>query len=149
MAEARAFTQVLNRSYHPTICSTTPPPHHLPRRNVYRRICGGQPVRSPSTLQLARVADMNGAYPWFMDREQEFNFVYEHGVLRPEGPVDLPEGARGVARVREATSKSDGPSRRHAALGRVRARAVGVELPDTALSTDALYDEPQKKPNGK
>ena len=47
-----------------------------------------------------------------MYREQEFPFIYEHGVLRPQGPVDLPEGARGIARVRE--DSENGSSRRRA-----------------------------------
>lgn len=34
-----------------------------------------------------------------MYREQDIPFVYEHGVLKPEVEVDLPEGARGIARV--------------------------------------------------
>jgi len=43
-----------------------------------------------------------------VDREQEVHFVYENGVLRPDEPVDLPEGARGVARIVE----TQGPGRR-------------------------------------
>jgi predicted DNA-binding antitoxin AbrB/MazE fold protein len=35
-----------------------------------------------------------------MDRGQDIHFVYEDGVLKPEGPLDLPEGTRGVARIR-------------------------------------------------
>ena len=34
-----------------------------------------------------------------MDRGQDIRFVYENGVLRPEEPVNLPEGARGVAHI--------------------------------------------------
>jgi len=34
-----------------------------------------------------------------MDREQDIHFVFENGVLRPEEPVNLPEGTRGVARI--------------------------------------------------
>jgi predicted DNA-binding antitoxin AbrB/MazE fold protein len=34
-------------------------------------------------------------------REQDIPFVYEQGVLKPEGHVDLPEGARGIAHIRE------------------------------------------------
>ncbi len=37
-----------------------------------------------------------------MDREQDIPFIYEDGVLKPEAAVDLPEGTRGVARVRTA-----------------------------------------------
>ncbi len=37
-----------------------------------------------------------------MDREQDINFIYEGGVLRPQGPVDLPEGTRGVAHIRQS-----------------------------------------------
>jgi predicted DNA-binding antitoxin AbrB/MazE fold protein len=39
-----------------------------------------------------------------MHRGQDIPFVYEHGVLKPEGHVDLPEGARGIARIIEDTS---------------------------------------------
>jgi predicted DNA-binding antitoxin AbrB/MazE fold protein len=50
-----------------------------------------------------------------MYREQDIPFVYEQGVLRPEGHVDLPEGARGIAHIREqdATHRSS-KSRRQA-----------------------------------
>ncbi|MBX3407582.1 MAG: antitoxin family protein [Phycisphaeraceae bacterium] len=41
-----------------------------------------------------------------MDREQEVHFVYENGVLLPEEPVDLPEGARGVARILETQGEA-------------------------------------------
>lgn len=51
-----------------------------------------------------------------MDREQEVHFVYENGVLRPDEPVDLPEGARGVARILETRDSAhrDSESRRRA-----------------------------------
>lgn len=51
-----------------------------------------------------------------MDREQEVHFVYENGVLRPEEPVDLPEGARGVARIVETHEpmRRDSHTRRQA-----------------------------------
>lgn len=35
-----------------------------------------------------------------MDRELDIHFVYENGVLRPEEPVNLPEGTRGTAHIR-------------------------------------------------
>ena len=41
-----------------------------------------------------------------MDREQDISFIYENGVLKPVSAVDLPEGTRGVARVR-TTSPDD------------------------------------------
>lgn len=44
-----------------------------------------------------------------MDRDQEIPFVYEGGMLRPEGPVDLPEGAHGIARIREVTQRGANP----------------------------------------
>ena len=40
-----------------------------------------------------------------MDREQDIPFIYENGVLKPEGAVDLPEGTRGIARIRETDSE--------------------------------------------
>jgi hypothetical protein len=43
-----------------------------------------------------------------MYREQEFPFIYEDGVLKPEGRVDLPEGARGIAHIRESANGSGG-----------------------------------------
>ncbi len=56
-------------------------------------------------------------YTSVMYREQEIPFVYEHGVLKPEGRVDLPEGARGIAHIREAgttPASRQSPSRRRA-----------------------------------
>jgi len=38
--------------------------------------------------------------------EQDIPFVFEDGVLRPEGPVDLPAGARGIAHIRLADNGS-------------------------------------------
>lgn len=38
-----------------------------------------------------------------MDREQDIHFVYQDGVLKPEEPVDLPDGARGVAHIRQTS----------------------------------------------
>ncbi|MEK6701785.1 MAG: antitoxin family protein [Planctomycetota bacterium] len=46
-----------------------------------------------------------------MDREQDISFVFENGVLRPDGPVDLPEGARGVAHIRESSVRPDSKAR--------------------------------------
>lgn len=34
-----------------------------------------------------------------MGLDQDIPFLYEGGVLKPEGRVDLPEGARGIARI--------------------------------------------------
>ncbi|MBX3315318.1 MAG: antitoxin family protein [Phycisphaeraceae bacterium] len=45
-----------------------------------------------------------------MYREQEFHFVYEDGVLKPEERLDLPEGARGVARIRESQTQNGADS---------------------------------------
>ncbi|HMN41669.1 MAG TPA: antitoxin family protein [Phycisphaerales bacterium] len=52
-----------------------------------------------------------------MDREQDIPFVYENGVLRPEGPVDFPEGGRGIAHIREVA----GPGRSTMSAARRRA----------------------------
>ena len=43
-----------------------------------------------------------------MDREQDIPFIYENGVLKPEGAVDLPEGARGTARIRSSDQAPSG-----------------------------------------
>lgn len=37
-----------------------------------------------------------------MSFEQDIPFVFEDGVLRPEVPIDLPEGTRGIARIRDS-----------------------------------------------
>lgn len=55
-----------------------------------------------------------------MYREQEFPFIYERGVLRPEGHVDLPEGTRGIARIREAPDAGHGTAGRRNALDAIR-----------------------------
>lgn len=57
-----------------------------------------------------------------MYREQDVPFVYEHGVLKPEGQVDLPEGARGIAHIRETgtSPKSQSSSSRRRALDAIR-----------------------------
>jgi len=71
------------------------------------------PVRQGFTLpgQPALVIFPFRRYASVMYREQEIPFVYEHGVLKPEGRVDLPEGARGIAHIREAdTSAASEPS---------------------------------------
>lgn len=57
-------------------------------------------------------------YTSTMDREQDIPFVYEGGMLKPEGRVDLPDGARGIAHIR---GLSDGPN---ALNGSPRRRAL-------------------------
>jgi predicted DNA-binding antitoxin AbrB/MazE fold protein len=50
-----------------------------------------------------------------MDREQDIPFVFENGVLRPEGPIDFPEGTRGIAHIREpADTTRPSKAKRHA-----------------------------------
>lgn len=49
-----------------------------------------------------------------MYREQEFHFVYEDGVLKPQEALDLPEGARGIAHIRDSTTRSDSRARTRA-----------------------------------
>lgn len=61
-----------------------------------------------------------------MYREQEFNFVYEDGVLRPEGRLDLPDGARGIAHIREAALPGGNASRRRAIEAIRRIGEAGV-----------------------
>lgn len=41
-----------------------------------------------------------------MDREQDIHFIYENGVLRPEEPVNLAEGTRGIAHIRTSVPAS-------------------------------------------
>lgn len=43
-----------------------------------------------------------------MYREQDIPFVYESGVLKPQGHVDLPEGARGIAHIRDVNGGAAG-----------------------------------------
>lgn len=49
-----------------------------------------------------------------MYREQEFSFIYTHGVLKPESRLDLPEGARGIAHIREVATSTEQNARRRA-----------------------------------
>jgi predicted DNA-binding antitoxin AbrB/MazE fold protein len=42
-----------------------------------------------------------------MDREQDIPFVYEDGVLKPEGKVDLPAGTRGIAHVSQNRPRAE------------------------------------------
>lgn len=53
-----------------------------------------------------------------MIREQDIHFVFEHGVLRPEGNVDLPEGARGIARIMPSPVELE--ERKRLALAEIR-----------------------------
>ena len=56
-----------------------------------------------------------------MYREQEVHFVYEDGVLKPDVPVDLPEGTRGVARIVECVPLATPERlRRRGALAAIR-----------------------------
>lgn len=61
-----------------------------------------------------------------MYREQEFHFVYEHGVLKPEERLDLPEGARGVARIREGSIEQE-------TMGRARALEAIRRIGDSGI----------------
>lgn len=79
-----------------------------------------------------------------MYREQEFPFVFEHGVLRPEGRVDLPEGSRGIAHVRESTVSSSvqpGTPRRRALETIRRIGESGVfDSGGRKLSRDEMHE---------
>ncbi len=56
-----------------------------------------------------------------MIRDQDIPFVYESGVLRPQGHVDLPEGSRGIASIKGATiSTGSGETARRGALEVIR-----------------------------
>ncbi|HWL95370.1 MAG TPA: hypothetical protein VNT79_17760 [Phycisphaerae bacterium] len=55
-----------------------------------------------------------------MQHELEIPFVYERGVLKPEVDVDWPEGARGVAFIRETPGASDNGLSRRRALDAIR-----------------------------
>lgn len=55
----------------------------------------------------------------YMDHDQEIAFTFEDGVLRPDGLVNLRDGARGVATIRLVTARANGQSR-DAALAIIR-----------------------------
>lgn len=79
-----------------------------------------------------------------MDRDQEIPFVYEHGVLRPEGKVDLPEGARGTAIIRDTASPrsaADSPARSRS-LDTIRRIAKSGEFDSGGqkLSRDEMHE---------
>lgn len=78
-----------------------------------------------------------------MDREQEVHFVYENGVLRPEEPVDLPEGARGVARILEtqgaARRESDARRRALATIRRIGESGV-FDSGGRKLTRDEMHE---------
>lgn len=42
-----------------------------------------------------------------MHDDHEFHFVYKDGVLKPDVRLDLPDGSRGVAQIREVDSIAD------------------------------------------
>lgn len=76
-----------------------------------------------------------------MYREQEFHFVYEQGVLRPEERLDLPEGARGVARIREE-SNDRGTLNRTRALDAIRriGDSGAFNSSGTKLTRDEMHE---------
>jgi predicted DNA-binding antitoxin AbrB/MazE fold protein len=41
---------------------------------------------------------------------QEFQAIYEHGVLRPLSPLDLPEAAKVVVTLRDASAATRDPT---------------------------------------
>ena len=89
-------SRTLNPHLRPSAPSADTPE---PREGAW---CGGRCRRRPSAgIAFAR-------YNLALDREQDIPFVYENGVLRPEGPVDFPEGARGIAHIREISGASTG-----------------------------------------
>ena len=73
-----------------------------------------QARRHARTTVLYRPKRRRPIYFEHMDREQEIPFVYENGVLKPEGPVDFPEGTRGIAHIRELPVAPDDKARRRA-----------------------------------
>ena len=62
----------------------------------------------------------------YMNREQDIPFVYENSVLRPDGPVDFPEGTRGIDQIRETPARPDAKARVHAIKNLRRIGESGV-----------------------
>jgi predicted DNA-binding antitoxin AbrB/MazE fold protein len=87
-------------------------PHILPHTKLSRRFTDLKPSATIAVMNRAKPRERRGT-PWAwaiyfaMDREQDIHFVYENGVLRPQEPVDLPEGARGVAHIRTSEASED------------------------------------------
>jgi predicted DNA-binding antitoxin AbrB/MazE fold protein len=72
-----------------------------------------------------------------MDREQDIHFVFENGVLRPEEPVNLPEGTRGVAHIRASDPGSVPQSEDSGAWLKAQEASFARAWDDDA---DAVYD---------
>lgn len=73
-----------------------------------------------------------------MDREQDIHFVYENGVLRPEEPVNLPEGTRGVAHIRTSIDAGKDDAAERAAWTKAQEAALAAAWDD---DEDAVYDK--------
>ncbi len=73
-----------------------------------------------------------------MDREQDIHFVYENGVLRPEEPVNLPEGTRGVAHIKTSDAGSAPQSDDSGAWLKAQEASFAQAWDD---DEDAIYDK--------
>jgi predicted DNA-binding antitoxin AbrB/MazE fold protein len=62
---------------------------------------------------------------------QEFHAIYEHGILRPLTPLDLPEAAEVAITVRLATPN---------------ARVSAEELEQQQLALNAMFDDVARLP---
>lgn len=76
-----------------------------------------------------------------MGNEQEIAFTFEGGVLRPDGAVDLPDGARGVAVLRNVTARANEMSRQQALATIRRIGDAGVFASGgVRLSRDEMHE---------
>ena len=63
--------------------------------------------------------------------------MFENGVLKPEGPVDLPEGARGIAHIRTTIDAGKDDAGERSAWAKAQEAALAGAWDD---DEDAVYD---------
>ncbi|MFN0134822.1 MAG: hypothetical protein ACKVS9_01750 [Phycisphaerae bacterium] len=76
-----------------------------------------------------------------MFHDQEIAFTVSNGVLRPDGSLNLPDGTRGIAIIRELANQTP-PMSRAEALAEIRRfgdEAV-LRTNGTRFSRDELHD---------
>ncbi len=74
-----------------------------------------------------------------MEFREEYDAVYEGGVFRPEGPVNLPEKARVRVRADRAESPSDAARRLVQLAQEIRARGL-LNSDGWKFNREELYD---------
>ncbi len=101
----------------------------------------GRSALSESPLRIRPNNRASNGIMDVMDHGQEIVFTFEDGVLRPDGTVNLPNGARGIATLRQLVVRANGLTRAESLAAIRRIGESGVfDSGSRKLSRDQMHE---------